>query len=303
LARIVSAELPPDASEEDVKIRIVMPFLRAFGYADDDFGYEGRTGKGYVDIATSTLPVGIVVETKRPKKRVTDHIHQLETYVFEKHTRDRATVAILTNGDVFYLFGVTEAWFRGDLHLHQLECFRRSQLADPALLTRLSTLLSKDRNRSGLLLAEIAARLKGVREMRERVSAIDAELATLLAQRQRIDAQIHDLESERASLLGVEVAVVPPTLPASRGELPSGTSSGTFTRVASPHILRLLHDRGATSRERAVQRSWLDQTLVDKVQDIESHNEISFSLIELKRLGKVDYDKPKSGSIRTVWLK
>jgi len=303
LARIISVLLAPGASEEDVKIRIVMPFLRAFGYSDDDFGYEGRTGKGYIDIATSTLPVGIVVEAKRPKKRVTDHIDQLESYVFEKHTRDRATIAILTNGDVFYLFGVTEAWFRGDLHLHQLECFRRSQLADPALFTRLSALLSKDRNRSGLLLAEIAARLKGVREMRERVSAIDGELATLIAQRQRLDAQIHDLEFERASLLGVETATVPPTLPASRSELPGGTSSGELTRVASAHILRLLHDRGATSRERAVQRSWLDETLVGKVQGIESHNEISFSLIELKKLGKVDYDKPKNRSIRSVWLK
>ena len=150
LARLVSVVLPAAASEEDVKIRIVMPFLRAFGYVDDDFGYEGRTGKGYVDIAASTLPVGIVVETKGPKKRVSDHVDQLESYVFQKHVRDRATVAILTNGDVFYLFGVTEALFRGDLHLHQLECFRRSELADPALLTRLGAMLSKERNRSGL---------------------------------------------------------------------------------------------------------------------------------------------------------
>ena len=66
LARLVSVVLAPAASEEDVKIRVAMPFLRSFGYEDDDFGYEGRTGKGYVDIATSTLPVGIVVETKGP---------------------------------------------------------------------------------------------------------------------------------------------------------------------------------------------------------------------------------------------
>ena len=67
LTRLVSVVLPPAAIEEDVKIRIVMPFLRAFGYGDDDFGYEGRTGKGYVDIAASTLPVGIAVEAKAPK--------------------------------------------------------------------------------------------------------------------------------------------------------------------------------------------------------------------------------------------
>ena len=150
-----------------------------------------------------------MVEAKGPKKRVSDHIDQLESYVFEKHSRDRATVAILTNGDVFYLFGVTEALFRGDLHLHQLECFRRSELADAALLTRLGALLSKERNQSGLLFDAITARLKEVREMRERVRAIDAELETLSAQRRRIDAQIRDLESERASLLGEEMGCGP----------------------------------------------------------------------------------------------
>lgn len=185
LARLVSVVLAPAASEEDVKIRVAMPFLRAFGYEDDDFGYEGRTGKGYVDIATSTLPVGIVVETKGPRKLVPDHVDQLESYVFARHGRDRATVAILTNGDVFRVFGVTDALFRGDLHLHQLERFRRSELSDPALLARLAALLSKERNRAGLLFDEITARLKEVREKRQRVEAIDAELERLVGHQNR----------------------------------------------------------------------------------------------------------------------
>ncbi len=302
LARLVSVVLPPAASEEDVKIRIVMPFLRAFGYTDDEFGYEGRTGKGYVDITTSTLPVGIVVETKGPKKRVSDHIDQLESYVFQKHTRDRATVAILTNGDVFYVFGVAEAWIRGDLHLHRLECFRRSELADAALLTRLGGLLSKERNRSGLLFDAITARLKEVREMRERVRAIDAELETLIAQRLRIDVQIRDLQSERASLVGAAVAPTAPSLPTFTDELPGGTSIDKLTRIASPHIIRLLHEKGATSRERAVQRTWLDQTLIGKVQGIDTQQEVSWGIIELKKVGRIDYDK-KSGRVRSVWLK
>ena len=63
--------------------------------------------------------------------------------MFEKHRRDGATVAILTNGDVFYLFGFTEASWRGALLEHQLECFRRSELADPALVSRLIALLQQ----------------------------------------------------------------------------------------------------------------------------------------------------------------
>ena len=139
--------------------------------------------------------------------------------------------------------------------------------------------------------------------MRERVSVIDAELEALSVERQRIDAQIRDLESERASLLGVEVALVAPALPASGAELHGGRSTVKLTRVASPHILRLLHERGATSREGAVPRTWLDQTLIGKVQGINSQQEVSWGIIELKRVGRIDYDKSKSGPVRSVWLK
>lgn len=133
--------------------------------------------------------------------------------------------------------------------------------------------------------------------------AIDAELKTLIADRLRIDTHIRDLESERASLVGPEMAPTPLTPPEFTGELPGGTSSGKLTRAASPHIIRLLHERGATSRERAVQRMWLDQTLIGKVQGIDSQQEVSWGIIELKKVGRIDYDKSKSGPVRSIWLK
>jgi predicted type IV restriction endonuclease len=50
LKRIVEMSARDLASEEDVKIKIVLPILRALGYDDSDFKYEGRTGRGYVDV-------------------------------------------------------------------------------------------------------------------------------------------------------------------------------------------------------------------------------------------------------------
>ena len=61
--------------------------------------------------------------------------------------------------------------------------------------------------------------------------------------------------------------------------------------------------KGATSRERAVQRTWIDRTLIGKVQGIDNQQEISWGIIELKKVGRIDYDKPKSGPVRSVWLK
>ncbi|MCL4394665.1 MAG: hypothetical protein M1482_07660 [Chloroflexi bacterium] len=115
LRRIAFLPANPRSSEEDIKINITLPFLRAFGYDDGDFNYEGRTGKGYVDVATDRFPAGIVVETKAPQKKPQDYITQLEEYVFQKHSRDRATVAILTNGEDFLIYGLTDALWRGSL--------------------------------------------------------------------------------------------------------------------------------------------------------------------------------------------
>jgi hypothetical protein len=70
-----------------------------------------------VDVVVDRFPVGIVVETKSPRTRLTDDcIEQLEAYVFHKHTRGRAaTVAILTNGELFYIYGVIEPLRKGTL--------------------------------------------------------------------------------------------------------------------------------------------------------------------------------------------
>ena len=123
------AELPTSGlrSEEDVKIKIVLPMLRALGYDDADFNYEARTGRGYVDIVVERFPVGIVVETKASDTRLNNYLEQLEVYLFHKHCHDRiATLAMLTDGDTFHIYGVTEAFRSGELAKYQIDYFRRS---------------------------------------------------------------------------------------------------------------------------------------------------------------------------------
>jgi predicted type IV restriction endonuclease len=101
--RISNVPVHELTSEEDVKIKIMLPLLRALGDDDADVDYERRTGQGYVDAVVDRFPVGIVVETKSPSTELTDDcIAQLEAYVFHQHTRHRAaTVAMLTNGRCF----------------------------------------------------------------------------------------------------------------------------------------------------------------------------------------------------------
>jgi hypothetical protein len=108
------ADLPATGlvSEEDAKNKVVLPMLRALGYEDADFN-ERRTGRGYVDVVVERFPTGIVVEAKAPRRRLADYLDQLETYVFHKHGRNRARVAILTDGEAFTIYGLTGALFKG----------------------------------------------------------------------------------------------------------------------------------------------------------------------------------------------
>jgi hypothetical protein len=280
------AELPASGlqSDEDVKIKIVLPMLLALGYTDDHFNYEGRTGRGYVDIAVDPFPVGIVVETKAPGIRLDNHLEQLEFCVFRKHRHDcTATLAILTNGNSFRVYGVTEAFRSGTLAKYWIDSFKRSQFGHPDVQGRLSTLLGRESNEQGSIPDIIAT------YQRERLQNIDKELRTLTAERERINARIAELGTERSLLIGATPP--PPPIP------PEG-----FTRVSSPHILRLLHERGAHSRQTAVKRTWLDERLIGKVDGVQNDQEVSFGLIELKKRGEIDYEKPKNRPITAVWL-
>jgi predicted type IV restriction endonuclease len=295
------AELPASGlgSEEDVKIKIVLPMLRALGYDDADFNYEARTGRGYVDVVVERFPVGIVVETKAPRTRLDNHLEQLESYLFRKHSHDRtATLAILTDGDSFRVYGVTEAFRSGALAKYQIASFKRSEIGNPDVKDRLSALLERERNEKGTIPAVITTSQQEAHSKQERLQAIDKELLTLSTERERIGAREAELKAEKASLVGF----APPQ------PLPSGAcvhgpvATEDLTRVSSPHILRLLSERGAHSRQTAVKRTLLDEVLIGKVDGVRTQQEVSFGIIELKRVGKADYDKRKNGPIKAVWL-
>jgi hypothetical protein len=281
-------------SEEDVKNKVVLPMLKALGYSDNDFNYERRTGRGYVDIVVEHFPVGIVVETKAPHTRLENHIDQLESYVFHKHSRDRVTIAILTDGNVFHIFAVTDALWRGSLADNRLETFRLANLVNLELVTRVSDLLSREQNQSGSIFDVVTARRKEMIETRERLKAIETEVTALSAERQRIDARLSELQSKRATLLGESVAAQPLRTSFARIQERSKFA-------ACPHILRLLTQRQANSKAKAIERSWLDEQLVGKVDGIGTQQAVSFGLIELKKSGKIDYEK-RAGTIKHVWL-
>jgi hypothetical protein len=62
-----------------------------------------------------------------------------------------------------------------------------------------------------------------------------------------------------------------------------------------------LGEQGAQSKSAAVQRQWLDEQLVGKVEGVRNQQAVSWGLIELKKADTIDYEK-RSGAIQGVWL-
>jgi predicted type IV restriction endonuclease len=277
-------------SEEDVKNKVVLPVLRALGYDDADFNYERRTGRGYVDVIVEHYPTGIVVEAKAPRTKLHQYVGQLETYVFQKHSRDRTTVGILTDGESFNIYGVTGALWKGSLESYRILSFRRSELGTPVLVAQIGDLLAKQNNQRGAITEAISVYQK---KTQDRLGSIEAELRDLSTERQRMDARILELEAERTTILG-PASLVPTSSPL------SPAPAGTYNHDATPHILRLLKQAGAGTRSAAVERKSLDSQLINKANGVNNNQAVSFGLIELKKMGVVDYDGPP---IRWVWLK
>jgi hypothetical protein len=237
---------------------------------------------------SNTLPAGIVVECKAPRTKLDNYLEQLENYVFHKHGRDRVTIAILTNGEKFHVYGVTGPLFKGSLGEHRVLSFMRLELSSPALLSKLLDLLGKQSNKDGILIDAI----RKYRKIQDRVEAIEKDLRTLIADRDQIDIRIHELRTEQAAILGHPD-------PCHDEALVTPIHTGIFGQRACLHILRLLKEREALSETRAVDRKWLDEQLINKVEGIRTNQAVSFALIELKKNGKIDY---KGKPIRAAWL-
>ena len=169
------ADLPATSliSEEDVKNKAILPMLRAIGYEDSDFNYERRTGRGYVDVVVEHFPTGIVVEAKAPRTPLDQYKEQLERYIFHKHGEDRATLAILTDGECFNFYAVIGPLWKGGLDKHLVMSFKRANLRNQFLVGELSDLLGRESNEKGAILDAIASYKE---KRKDHIAQIRAEL-------------------------------------------------------------------------------------------------------------------------------
>jgi hypothetical protein len=161
------------------------------------------------------------------------------------------------------------------------------------LLPQLLEVLGKQSNQNGTIGDAIA----GYQKHQERLGIIDTELRTLIAERERIDSRIRALETERTGIVGFSDrrSDKPKVIP---------SLSNVYKHPASQHIVTLLRDKGAFSQSQGVHRKELNEQLINKVEGVQTHQAVSYGLIEVRKEGIADYEGGKNSgrSIGKVWL-
>ena len=112
----------------------------------------------------------------------------------------------------------------------------------------------------------------------------------LKAERDRIKRRIDELEIERTAIRGPD---------RNRSKPQARLTSSKYAAI--PHILRLLNETEAFTKSRGLDRKWLDEQLINKVEGVDTKNAVSWGLIELQEKGQIDYEKV-GNRIGRVWL-
>ncbi len=84
-------------SEEDVKMKFIVPLLKALGHEEDIYYESDRMD---IIIKGGPYKTTMLVEAKHHSKRLKDYIQQLNEY----WNRHRSTIAVLSNGREIWIF-------------------------------------------------------------------------------------------------------------------------------------------------------------------------------------------------------
>ena len=180
-------------TEEDVKVRFIVPLLEALGHTRLRFEHKG------MDIVLKDgLPRGhaVVVEAKRPSVSLDQHLEQLERYSFE----ERALVAVITNGVVLRVYA--PFWNKAKSFAETiLWAFQRADLKQQRHYEALAALLCHEALASTKVRAALEHRQATVEliwEMAEEFRQQHREWSKRVAERLvEIERQILQLEEER----------------------------------------------------------------------------------------------------------
>lgn len=161
-------------TEEDVKVNLVVPWLKLLGHNQMRFEHDKN------DIFILHPHFRILVETKKLGTKLDSWISQVHGYSLEK----RIFLAILTNGDEFLFF--SPMWRKADFRDTLLLSIKRKQLNDPDINKIVCDVLSFNSINNGSAIKAI--------EERERI--IEEILIELPNKKGKLQSEAHEINEK-----------------------------------------------------------------------------------------------------------
>jgi len=192
-------------SENNVKYKIVIPFLQAFNHNDLDLEHAAQGSRIDINIGNR-----IIIETKALSQNINTHIQQLADYC----GRELPVLAILTNGKQFRIYSPQWRYLKAfaDKVIYDFEL---KDLSDINLLNRLEKILDFGNYNSLVFIEHIEQREKEilkiksqidelkvlkkgeVSEVKNEISGIKSQIQELLEQIKLKEQFVLDIENGR----------------------------------------------------------------------------------------------------------
>ena len=152
-------------TENNVKYKIVIPFLQAFGHQHIDLEHAAQGSRIDINIGNR-----IVVETKALNQQLDSHVQQLSDYC----GREWPVLAILTNGRSFRIY--SPQWRRQPTFRDKtIYAFDIKDLTNIQLQDRLWKLLGRDNYESEAFYDHVSQREKELLEVGKKIDTLRAE--------------------------------------------------------------------------------------------------------------------------------
>lgn len=177
-------------SENNVKYKIVIPFLQSFGHEHIDLEHAAQGSRIDINIGNK-----IVVETKALNQHIENHVQQLSDYC----GREWPVLAILTNGKSFRIY--SPQWrrhptFRGKI----IYAFDITDLTNAQLQERLEKVLGRDNYDTEAFYDHISQREKELLEAGRNIDVLRAEKSGSLTQLrneiEKLKEQVRELNNQ-----------------------------------------------------------------------------------------------------------
>jgi predicted nucleic acid-binding Zn-ribbon protein len=174
-------------SENNVKYKIVIPFLQAFNHVDLDLEHAAQGSRIDINIGNK-----IIVETKALGQKIDMHVQQLSDY----SGKELPVLAILTNGRHFRIYSPQWRYWRTFREKIIYE-FELKDLNDTELLNRLEKILGFSNYKSEEFFKHVEEREREILKNKNEIIAIQNSYNDNLSS---IESRIKEIEQEVKSL-------------------------------------------------------------------------------------------------------